>query len=349
LPLAGILPIIGSNIRPREVSSMRKLLALAALLVVPVHAQDVTQWRLAHYLPEDHFFAAEWLPAWTRSLEQASEGRLRIQIIPNNQLLRLGAIAPGVRDGTAELGFGPAPQSAHLAVLGLPFMVDSAAHGTEVAMALLARGDLAAAVDGLHVAFLQTNAPSLVHTRGKPVRTPAELAGLRMRGATPEIRNLLAALGSTPVEGFLAPQVYGALRDGHVDGTVFPWEAMRVFDLGEQLDYHTEVYLFVATLGLFVNAEALAALPADLRAIVLAHSGLQTARSAAAAWDAEELRGRERALQLGNQIVRPTAAELAAWREAAGGFTRARLEAIGHATVDPQALHTDIRSLADAL
>jgi len=320
---------------------------LALLLAAPANAQNVTNWRLAHYLPADHFFAAEWLPQWTHRLEQASGGRLRIQIIPNNELLRLGAIAPGVRDGKAEMGFGPAPEDAALAVLGLPFMVDSAWHGTKVAMALLEGGELAGAMAGMHVALLQTNAPSLIHSREKPIRTPVDMQGMRMRGATAGIRDLLAALGSTPVEGFLAPQVYGALRDGHVDGTVFPWEAMRVFDLGEQLDYHTEVYLFVATLGLFVNAEALAALPEDLRGIVLAHSGLEVAHAAAAAWDAEEVRGRERAMQLGNRILQPTAAEREAWRDAAEGFTRARLEAIGRGVADPQGLYAQVRRLAD--
>ena len=248
---------------------------------------------------------------------------------PNNELLRLGAIAPGVAEGKAEMGFGPAPESAVLSVLGLPFMVDSAAQGTKVAMRLLAHGDLADAMRGLHVVYLQTNAPSLIHTRGRPVRTPADLVGLRIRGATDGSRDLIAAIGGTPVAGFLAPQVYGALRDGHVDGTVFPYEALGVFRLGEQLDYHTEVSLFVSALGLFVNADALAALPADLRALVLTHSGPAVAASAAAAWDAEESRGREIAVALGNTVIRPAEAELELWREAATTETQARLGRLG--------------------
>ena len=308
---------------------MMRLWTPLLLLLAASPATATIEWRLAHYLPEDHFFAAGWLADWAARIERESEGRLRIVVHPNNELLRLGAIAPGVAEGKAEMGFGPAPGAAALSVLGLPFMVDSAAQGTRVAMQLLADGDLAVAMGGLHVVYLQTNAPSLIHTRGRPVRIPADLAGLRIRGATAGIRELISAIGGTPVAGFLAPQVYGALRDGHVDGTVFPYEALGVFRLGEQLDYHTEVFLFVATLGLFVNAEALAALPADLRALVIRHSGPGVALSAAAAWDAEETRGREIARELGNTVIRPDAGELSLWREAALVETQARLGKLG--------------------
>jgi TRAP-type C4-dicarboxylate transport system substrate-binding protein len=306
-----------------------RLLPLLLLLLSASPVAAAIEWRLAHYLPADHFFATGWLADWVARLERESEGRLRIVVHPNNELLRLGAIAPGVAEGKADVGFGPAPEAAALSVLGLPFMVDSAAQGTKVAMCLLEDGDLADATRGLHVVYLQTNAPSLIHTRDQPVRTPADLKGLRIRGATDGIRDLIAAIGGTPVAGFLAPQVYGALRDGDVDGTVFPYEALGVFRLGEQLDYHTEVFLFVSALGLFVNAEALAALPDDLRALVMTHSGPAVAASAAAAWDAEETRGREIAVRLGNTVIRPDEAELGLWREAAASETRARLGELG--------------------
>lgn len=313
----------------RRVALPVRLSTLLLLLLAMGPVAAAIEWRLAHYLPEDHFFVTGWLADWAGRLERESEGRLRILVHPNNELLRLGAIAPGVAEGKAEMGFGPAPEAPVLSVLGLPFMVDSAAQGTEVAMRLLHDGDLDDVMRGLHVVYLQTNAPSLIHTRDRPVRTPADLKGLRIRGATDGIRDLIAAIGGAPVAGFLAPQVFGALRDGHVDGTVFPYEALGVFRLGEQLDYHTEVFLFVSTLGLFVNAEALAALPDDLRALVMAHSGPAVATSAAAAWDAEEARGSKIAVGLGNTVIRPDQAELRQWREAASIEMEARLGKLG--------------------
>jgi TRAP-type transport system periplasmic protein len=329
--------------------ALRHFLALCTLVISPAVAGAAEfEWGLAHYLPERHFFAARWLPQWIESLESASEGRLKITLHPNNELLRLGDIAPGVRDGRVEIGFGPAPDSAALSVLGLPFIADSAVHGTRIALQLLEEGHLSDDLAGLHVALLQTNAPSLVHSRGRAIRVPADMQGMRMRGATPGIRALLSALGATPIEGFLAPQVYGALRDDHVDGTVFPYESMGVFRLAEQLDYHTEVFLFVSALGLFVNEQALAALPEDLRQIVLDHSGPATALSAADAWDAEERAGRELALAEGNQLLLPDDGELAAWREAAAAYTHTRLQALSARSHDPEQLHAMVLTMAEA-
>lgn len=327
-----------------------RLCALAACLLfgAPLAAAE-HEWRLAHYLPENHFFAADWLPAWVARVEDATGGRLQITIHPNNELLRLGDIAPGVAAGHAEIGFGPAPDSAALSVLGLPFMVDSAHHGTAVAMRLLADGDLDDDMAGLEVAFLQTNAPSLVHTRGRAVHAPADLEGMRMRGATAGIRALLETLGSEPVEGFLAPQVYDALRDGHVDGTVFPYEAMDVFRLAEQLDHHTEVFLFVAALGLFISADALAALPPDLREAVRAHTGAEMASDAAAAWDEEERRGRDIAVAAGNEIIAPDRDQYALWREAAAPYVAERLERLAASGAGTDALHARVLDIAATL
>jgi TRAP-type transport system periplasmic protein len=315
-------------------AATRRLLPIALLASLlacgGTHASGAeVEWTLAHYLPKDHFFATGWLETWTRTLERDSGGRLRITIRPNNELLRLGAIAPGIRDGKAELGFGPAPDVGIFKVVDLPFTVDSAVHGARTLARLQRDGRLGDALSGLTAIALHTNAPSVVHSKLRPVRVPRDLLGQRMRGATPYIRSVLAALGATPIEGFLAPQVYGALRDGHIDGTVFPYEAMGVFRLGEQLRHHTEVPLFVSALGLFVNPAALAALPADLRELVMRRAGEALSLEIAAAWDAEEHRGRDIARALGNEIIEPSARERALWVRTLEPFARQQISALG--------------------
>jgi TRAP-type C4-dicarboxylate transport system substrate-binding protein len=323
--------------------------ACAATAAAPAATADVppTEWRLAHYLPADHFFAA-WLADWARGIERESGGRLRITIAPNNELLRLGAIAPGVRDAKAELGFGPAPDAPEFAALGLPFLAASAEDGTRLVDVLAREGAFGTALAGLEVVFQQTNAPSVVHTRTADVRTPEQLVGLRMRGATPYIRSLLAALGATPIEGFLAPQVYAALQEGKIDGTVFPYEAMGVFRLGEQLRVHTEVPLFVSVLGLYMNPAAYAALPAEVRAVVDRHRGPGVARTAAAAWDAEEARGQTIVDRLGTRRLQPSSAELEAWRARLAPFTAQRLEQLGPAARRVHARAVEIGSAKPA-
>ena len=261
-------------------------------------------------------------------------------------MLRLGAIAPGVAEGKAEIGFGPAPPSRQLDLVELPFLIDSATHGTRVVMELVTQGDLREDLAGLRPVLLQTNAPSIVHMKSMSVRVPRQLAGQRMRGATEYIRNLLATLGAEPVAGFLAPQVRSALESGAVDGTIWPYEAIRVFDLGKQARYHTEVPIFVSVLGLFISQQAYDGLPADLRAVVDRVSGLETALSAAASWEAEETQGRDRVRELGNTIVQPSAAELVSWRQAAQPLIAARLESLGDADFNAASQYARMQGLA---
>ncbi len=322
---------------------------LSTTVAPPASAAEV-EWRFAHYLQEEHFFAAGWLTDWVEELERRSEGRIKVDVHPNNSLLRLAAIAPGVRDGIAEIGFGPAPESPALELLELPFIAESAVHGTHIAMSLLAdepsvKNDLA----GLHVAVLQTNAPSLIHTKDKPVRVPADLQGLKMRGATDYIRDMLGVLGAEPVAGYLAPQVYGLLEAGTVDGTLWPYEAIRIFNLGEQANHHTEMYFFVSVLGLFINAQALNALPDDLRAIVMDMSGPDVARSAALEWDQEEQRGRDKVIELGNTILTPTPEERAAWRSAAQPLIDQRLSELSQPGFNAEQRYQQLMETAASL
>ncbi|MEQ9110338.1 MAG: TRAP transporter substrate-binding protein DctP [Rhodospirillaceae bacterium] len=318
-------------------------------MCMPASAAEV-EWRLAHYLQEEHFFAAGWLTEWVEELERRSDGRINIEVHPNNSLLRLAAIAPGVRDGVAEIGFGPAPSSVSLDLMELPFVANSAAHGTRIAMALLKDEEaLKTDLTGLHVAMLQTNAPSLIHTKNIPVRAPDDMVGLRMRGATEYIRDILTVLGSEPVAGYLAPQVYGLLEAGTIDGTIWPYEAMRIFRLGEQANYHTEMYFFVSVLGLFINAEALEVLPADLKAVVMDMSGPDAALEAAAEWDKEEQRGRDNVIELGNTIIVPTPSEQEAWRLAAQPLITKQLEDLTKPGFDADAQYRKLLELAATL
>lgn len=334
-----------------KLSLFRPLLAalcLAAATLSSVRAAEV-EWRLAHYLQEEHFFADGWLQEWVAELERRSGGRIKVTIHPNNTLLRLGAIAPGVRAGDAEVGFGPAPSSHYLDLLELPFMVESANHGTRTAMALLEQGLLREDLAGLHTVLLQTNAPSLVHMKSKPVRVPADLEAQRMRGATDYIRGLLAALGAEPVAGFLAPQVFGAMESGAVDGTIWPYEAIRIFDLGKQARFHTEVPIFVSVLGLFVNQAAFDALAPDLKLIVEEMSGIAQAMASAGSWQAEEDRGKARVVELGNSVIVPTESEVTIWRNAARPLVEQRLAQLAAGGFDAIGAHERVRELTARL
>ena len=329
---------------------IRAILALTVVFCTQTVSAAEYEWRFAHYLQEEHFFAVGWLSDWAYEIERRSDGRINVTVYPINSLLRLGSIAPGVKDGVAEIGFGPAPQSAILDLIELPFVANSATHGTQIAMSVLESNEsVARDLDGLHVVVLQTNAPSLIHTKDKPVRVLQDLAGLRMRGATEYIRDVLSTLGSDPIADYLAPQVFGLLRDGKIDGTIWPYEAMRIFNLREQANHHTEMYFFVSVLGLFVNAAALDSLPEDLQTVVRDMSGKAVALSAASEWDKEEQIGRETVEGLGNTIITLTDEERLAWRAAAQPLIDRKLTELSRAGIDAENQYKSLLTLSATL
>ncbi len=170
-----------------------------------------------------------------------------------------------------------------------------------------------------------------------------------MRGATEYIRDVLSTLGSDPIADYLAPQVFGLLRDGMIDGTIWPYEAMRIFNLGEQANHHTEMYFFVSVLGLFVNAAALDSLPEDLQIVVRGMSGKAVALSAASEWDREEQIGRELVQELGNTVIVPTDQERLAWRAAAQPLIDRKLLELSQAEFDAQSQYQSLLALSAAI
>ncbi len=67
---------------------------------------------------------------------------------------------------------------------------------------------------GVKVLLLLTHQPGNVHTTKKPIRTTDDMKGMRLRFASPTIREFVAALGGTPV-GVLRDRAGRAAAEGH--------------------------------------------------------------------------------------------------------------------------------------
>ena len=315
---------------PHRVRGMSALAAAALgwLLAAPIGAAAEFEFRLAHYLPPTHNHAQNILPAWIERVSAASGGRIDIELYPAGQLLGIAEIYDGVRNGVADLGWGlPAAQPGRfprLSLLELPFLFASAEEATHAAMTLQQDGVFDEEFGDVILLYLHTHAPAGIHTRTDPIVNVTDFDGQRIRFASATVRDLLAAFGAEPV-GVPAPQVYENLENSVLDGVAFPYEAMKGLRLGEQVDYHSDVPLYVLPFYLVMNRQAFDSLPPDLQEVMLDSSGMDEALRVAASWDEEEGRGRAYVRALGNDIVTPTADQLAAWQARADGVVEARL------------------------
>jgi TRAP-type C4-dicarboxylate transport system substrate-binding protein len=161
--------------------------------------------------------------------------------------------------------------------------------------------------------------PGVIHTAKGIVRLE-DMAGVKLRGPTRVINDLLQELGATPV-GMPLPAVPESLSKGVIDGTVIPWEVTPAVKLTELEDHHTEFSgdeaLYTATFVLAMNKDRYASLPGDLRTILDAESGAKLTDLAATEMLAGDAPARAMAEQQGNTIVVLDAAEVARWKAAA--------------------------------
>lgn len=294
-----------------------------ALTACPVLAQDVTL-RLHQFLPPQAPLPAHVLKPWAESVEAASDGRIKVQ---HFDAMALGGTPPSLmdqaKDGVVDIvmtlvGYTPGrfPRSE---VFELPFMMTSPVATSQAFWEMIDTGWQEDEYKDIHILAAWVHGPGQIHSRDG-VESLADLQGLKLRGPTRIVNDLLGELGATPV-GMPLPAIPEALSTGVIDATVIPWEVTSSIRLSELVDNHTEFAgdraLYTAGFVLAMNQRAYDALPDDLKAVLDAESGAKLSQMAAQVmWD-YDAPARKIAKDAGNTIVVLDDAEVARWQNAA--------------------------------
>ncbi|WDZ79876.1 TRAP transporter substrate-binding protein (plasmid) [Ensifer adhaerens] len=268
---------------------------LAAPLVLrtgSAHAQSAVTLKLHHFLPPASNVHQRLLTPWAKTLEEQSKGALKVDIFPAMQLggkppQLYDQAANGVVDIVWTLPGNTPGRFPSTEVFELPFV--AAKEATINAQACQEYGlthVLKETADTQLLCFWAHD-QGLIHTN-KEVKSSADLAGLKLRNPTRLAGEALAALGATPV-GMPVPQVPEALAQRAIDGCVIPWEVVPSIKVNELTKFHTEIpgspTLYTATFFLAMNKGKYEALPAELKAVLDANSGMTFAKKAGEMWD----------------------------------------------------------------
>ena len=252
---------------------------------------------------------------WAKMLEEKSGGRLKVTIYPGSTLGKAPDHFDMVKNGIADLGFttpGYTPGRFPLiSVTELPLLFKTSKGGSLAVMSIFDKYFKQEFKD-VKVLWFWVHPPGHFHLAKKQVKVLEDLAGLKIRAATPILTNMVKALGAVPVS-ITAPETYSALERGVVDGTIFPWEAISSFKIAEVLKHHAEVNLYVAPLFTMMNLKKYESLPPDLRKIIDDHSGSWAAEFNGKVWDANELVGIEAIKKAGGTIYKVPAEERQRW------------------------------------
>jgi TRAP-type C4-dicarboxylate transport system substrate-binding protein len=160
---------------------------------------------------------------------------------------------------------------------------------------------------------LHVHGPGVIHTADKPVKTVDDLKGMKIRGPSRPVTKLLASLGAIPV-GMPLPAIPDALSKGTITGCVVPWEVVPSVKVQELTKYHAEFdpaggSLYTLTFILCMNKAKYNSLPADLKKIIDANSGIATSAWLGKVQQGGDVAGRKSAADRGNQIFTVSPAE----------------------------------------
>ena len=292
-------------------------LVALAFAAAPAAGQGTTpiELKFSSWVSTVHGHHTGVMVPWAKMLEEKSGGRLKVTIYPGSTLGKAPDHFDMVKNGIADIGFttpGYTPGRFPLiSVTELPLLFKSSKGGSLAVMSIFDKYFKQEFKD-VKVLWFWVHPPGHFHLAKKQVKVLEDLAGLKIRAATPILTNMVKALGAVPVS-ITAPETYSALERGVVDGTIFPWEAISSFKIAEVLKHHAEVNLYVAPLFTMMNLRKYESLPPDLRKVIDDHSGSWAAEFNGKVWDANELVGIEAIKKAGGTIYKVPAEERQRW------------------------------------
>ncbi|MBC7155859.1 MAG: TRAP transporter substrate-binding protein [Rhodobacteraceae bacterium] len=325
--------------------------ALAAGLTVgAAMAQEVTL-RLHQFLPAQANVPKLVLDVWADNVERDSNGRIKVERFPSMQL---GGTPPELidqaTDGIADIvwavnGFTPG-RFPRTEVFELPFMVADARAASSAYWQMFEEHMKDTDFKDVHILGTWVHGPGVFHTN-KPVVHPADLQGMKIRGGSRMVNELLTLVGATPV-GMPVPAVSEGLSKGVIDGATIPWEVTTALKVQELVHNHTEFEgpgLYVLTFVMAMNKDKYESLPDDLKAVIDKNSGLEFSIFAGGTQADADGPARQIAVDLGNNIVTVPEEGAAEWRAKVEPIYESWVADMKSKGIDGQALIDEARAL----
>ncbi len=307
------------------------LAAALALAAAPTLAQEL---KFASFTPPFHTVTASVIDKLNADLLAASGGTMTVRAFHGGEL-GAGPVEQYVRavQGVAEITWGlpgyTSSQFQKTMIVELPGAVPEGKTGYDAIWD--AYGEhLAGEFPGTVPLALWTSEPNIMIMKDKVIRTPADLAGLKIRVAGATAAEVATALGATPVQ-MPINQVYNALQTGLIDGVFTGSSTLSDFKLDEVAASFT-IGAPLGRLSFFavMNKGAYDGLSAEAKAALDGAIGRSLSQSAEEAWNATGESGVALARTTGdNTFTDLTAEEIAAFDAITGPVRDTYVASVG--------------------
>ena len=315
-------------------------------------AQEHT-FRLHHLLSGKSPAHTQMLEPWARAVEENAGGEVKIELFP---AMTLGGRPPELiqqaRDGVVDIvwtvnGYTPGlfPRTE---VFELPTVYRNDPVAANLALFDMFEGDLKEEYKGVEVMFLHVHAGQAIHMRDKEVRSPADLAGTKMRIPTRTGAWIIEALGAAPV-AMPVPELPPALQKGVVDGAFIPWEIIPPLKIQEQTEFQVEgaemERFGTTTFQVSMNKARWDSLPPGIQKAFRDASGRDWWAEVGRVWRATDNFGIDLAVKSGNTHIVLTEEETQAFRDMLAPVVDRWIEEVSAKGIDGAGLVEKAREL----
>ena len=258
-----------------SISLLFSVVILLSISSSATAADKVIKWRLQSAWSPNSFTHA-MAENFCADIKEETNGRMEVKLFAPGAILKPLEIFDGVKNGVIDMGFASGIYNARkipeaLVEFGMPFSFDSYQQTYE----FLYEYEDGKVMKTIREAYKKRGVNLLVTGPGSaygfmttfPAKTLEDFKGKKIRsfgffGA------LVKMMGGAPVN-MPASEQYLALQRGTVEGTVFPFIAMKTYNIIEVANkiIHPPT-LMTPTMNFIVNDKSMKKLPADLQEIV---------------------------------------------------------------------------------
>lgn len=222
------------------------ILAAATItaLTAPAAMAEALTLRFA-MITADTFPYMDGARKFKELVEARSKGDINVQLFPAGQLGDERQINEAILEGSVHIGVGAGAMATLAPIYNLvqmPFLVQGQKH-----MAAIADGPVGAKLAqrieeqaGFRVLAWFSTGDSSIQTVKKPVTTPADLAGVKIRAiGAPVMVDSLRALGASPTPmAYL--EIYTGLKQGVIEGAHLDVLSVDTLKVGELIKFMTD-------------------------------------------------------------------------------------------------------------
>lgn len=261
--------------------------AIAAAATVSWQGAHATELKLAAFLPAHSVSSVHVLKPYAESVGKASGGKLTVKSYYGGALGR----SPFkqyklVTDNVTDIGYivdiytsGQFPDNS---VFELPYIVHNATEASLAKWRMFDKG-LLRGYQNVKVLGMWVSDPGGIHTR-KPMKSLADLKGMKIRASGKVATAFLKKLGAVPVS-MAVTKVTEAVDRGVLDGLMQSWVGLVTFRTHNVVKYHYEAPVGVINFSILMNKGAWNKLSAGEKAVLEKFGGETMARKAGPAFD----------------------------------------------------------------